>query len=828
MRALLEWLLGEKAGTLPPDSELGFRFNQSPEGWVVFLLTLGVLAFTTWIYYRDGRDFAKTSFRVLLGAFRVLLLAIVLLLFTEPVLLATRVEIKPSTVAVLVDDSFSMKLGFPHAEKDLRALVIRALGDGYKAAVTLDDGSTAALPVEQLTPKQFGQVKRIQVVCQALRKGKPNFFDVLKEQHEIRFFTLHRLTAPSAAEKADAWDATQVRDLEPRAPDTRLGDGLRQMLRELRGLPLAAVVLVSDGRQNAGEDPVQVAEAQLKAQRIPLFTVSVGDPSEPKDIELSVEGPEAILPEDPAEVIAYVRQVGGYDKTLGELRVDLRGPSGDSIAAENVKLGQHGEKVSVPLKFRVAQPGKYVYTLSVPLQEGELREDNNQATYAFRVVDRKMKVLYVEGQDLPRWEYRYLKNALLRDHTTEADILLATGDGTFIWEGSPGKSPLDTFPVNEREINEYFVIIIGDVAPLTIFTQDQVKLIQKFVREGGGLILIAGARHMPSDCATGPFAELLPVMPYTGRYEAPPEGLQESFAIELTEAGKQAAWTHLDPDDAVNRDLWQNMPKMWQQYWYHPSKRAKELATVIAVHPFDKDEKGNKMPLIVTMPYGQGRVLFLAVDELWRWRYGVGDRYHYRFYSQAIRYLSMAKHVVQKRFMLGADKSAYSIGDKVRLDAHIKDANFKPLTDETVTVRLETPSGEKQSIEMKRLADREGAYEGHFYPSLQGNYTLWLVDRAQPDQRQSEISFRVDVPQLEMENPRMNEELLKALATAGGQGGRYFTIDQLNEIPKLVQPKEERIPREVPIPLWDRWFVLVLFTLLITLEWVLRKHGRML
>src|SRR5512138_3796800 len=118
-------MLGEKAGTLPSDSELGFRFNQSPEGWVVFVLTLGVLVFTTWIYYRDGRESATPWFRTLLGAFRVVLLAIVLLLFTEPVLLATRVEIKPSTVAVLIDDSFSMKLGFPHAEKDLRALVIR-------------------------------------------------------------------------------------------------------------------------------------------------------------------------------------------------------------------------------------------------------------------------------------------------------------------------------------------------------------------------------------------------------------------------------------------------------------------------------------------------------------------------------------------------------------------------------------------------------------------------------------------------------------------------------------------------------------------------------
>ena len=825
MRAFLEWILGEEAGTLPPDSDLGFRFNQSPEGWVVFVLTLGVLLFTSWIYYRDGRGSAKPWFRILLGGIRVLLLAIVLLLFTEPVLLATKVEVKPSTVAVLVDDSFSMKLGFPHAEKELREIVVRALGKGYQATVTLEDGSSARLPIDKVTPKQFGQIKRIQVVCQALRKGEPNFVKALEEQHEVKFYTFHQLTAPSEAGETQGWEPDK--DLEPRAPATRIGDCLRQVMRELRGLPLAAVVVISDGRQNAGEDPTQIAGTQFKTQRIPLFTVSVGDPSEPKDIELTIDGPEAILPEDPAEVIAYVRQVGGYDKTLGKIRVEMHDESGGSIIEEEFDLGQHGEKVAVPLKFRVAKPGKYVYTLQVPNQEGELREDNNKVSYAFQVVDRKMKVLYVEGQDLPRWEYRYLKNALLRDHTTEADILLATNDETWIWEGSPGKSPLDSFPLNKKEMNEYFVLIIGDVSP-SIFTQDQMKLIREFVREGGGLILIAGARFQPSSYATGPFAELLPVMPWPAPFEVPPEGLQEPFPIELTEAGKQATWTYLDNDEHTNRDLWTNMPRMWQQYWFYPSKRAKELATVIAVHPFEKDEKGNKMPLIALMPYGQGQVLFVGVDELWRWRYGVGDRYHYRFYNQAIRFLSMAKHVVQKRFLLGADKSVYAIGDKVRLDGHLKDVNFRPLEDPTVTAQCETPSGERQTVELKRVADRDGAYEGHFYPSQQGNYTLWLVDRAQPDRRQSEINFRVDVPQLEMENPRMNEELLKALATAGGQGGKYFTIDRLDEIPPLVQVKEERVPREVPITLWDRWYVLLIFTLLLTAEWLLRKRGRML
>ncbi|MBI3830519.1 MAG: hypothetical protein HY291_13445, partial [Planctomycetes bacterium] len=245
--------------------------------------------------------------------------------------------------------------------------------------------------------------------------------------------------------------------------------------------------------------------------------------------------------------------------------------------------------------------------------------------------------------------------------------------------------------------------------------------------------------------------------------------------------------------------------------------------------PFVKDDAGKKMPLIATMPYGSGRTMYIGVDSLWRWRRGVGDRYHYRFYSQAIRHLSTAKRLGgQKRFMLDCDKVAYAIGDKVVLTAHLKDDKFNPLTAEKATVYIANSKGKLQTVELDRLRDREGAYEGAFFPNQRDDYSLWLKDDLQPDVRQSEVTIKVDVPQLELDNPRMNEEMLKAIAAAGGEGGQYFGIDKMEKIPPLISPKEEKILHEIPINLWDNWLILFVFTLLITLEWVLRKKGRML
>ena len=93
------------------------------------------------------------------------------------------------------------------------------------------------------------------------------------------------------------------------------------------------------------------------------------------------------------------------------------------------------------------------------------------------------------------------------------------------------------------------------------------------------------------------------------RNQAPDGGFQDTFAVEPTADGYKMPWTHLDPDEHANRDIWENLPHM---YWYYPIKRKKELASVVATHPSDKDETGAKMPLIVEMPFGSGKTMFIG------------------------------------------------------------------------------------------------------------------------------------------------------------------------------------------------------------------------
>ena len=813
VRAFISWLFNIDPSTLGPGTELSIRFNRALVGGEVFLLTVGVIAFVFWIYWRDGRGTASVKFRMFLGVMRALLIALAIFILTEPVLLATRVETRRSTVVVLLDDSFSMDLAFADAEESLRKRLQTAMGPA-KLTLKDADGKTQTVDADKLEMRHFKLLTRLDVVSAAITTPKAkdgkNFLDALKEHHDVKVFGMSKSLSANT-DDGKPIDPAHLAASNQRGGETRIGDCLREALKETRGLPLAGVVMVTDGRQNAGEDAVQAAQI-YKNQRIPIFSIGIGDPSEPKDFEVTFEGPEMILPDDQTEGTALIRYKGytGVDSIRVEVKDGER-----VVCAEDVKLGKPGEKTPVPLRFKESKPGKYTYKISIPEQPGELRSDNNVTTYNFQVVDKKVKVLYVEGQDLPRYEWRYLKNAMRRDHTTEVDVLLCNADGTFFWDGTDGKPQMEQFPVNKKEMSEYDVLIIGDVNPV-IFTNDQITLVRDFVREGGGLIMIAGEHFAPAEYTQGAWAEMLPVVPQRAAFQAPEGGFQETFPIELTAEGKKLAWTHLDPDENTNREVWEKLPRL---YWYYPIKKVKSVATTIAVHPFDKDEDNAKMPLIVTMPYGAGRTMFIGVDGLWRWRYGVGDRYHYRFYNQAIRHLSMAKRLGgQKRFFLGVDRNAVAIGDKLILTAIVKDENLKELTADKVVVHGKTPKGEDFTTELTRLRDRPGNYEGNFYPPAQGDYTVWLRDDLQPDARQSELNFKVEKPQLEFENPRMDEELLQNVAKAGGDGGEYFGIDRIREVPPKIQPREERVPRETPMNLWDNWTLFTLFTVLITLE----------
>src|SRR2546423_810696 len=120
------------------------------------------------------------------------------------------------------------------------------------------------------------------VAAAVLAALRPNL-DKLGRGREV---FLYDLGSASRAGKAGASRTRRLDDLKPDRGVSPLGDALRDVLALHRGRPVAGVVLVTDGRSNAGEDPLRAAEAASR-QGIPVYAIAARAEEGPRNVRLA-------------------------------------------------------------------------------------------------------------------------------------------------------------------------------------------------------------------------------------------------------------------------------------------------------------------------------------------------------------------------------------------------------------------------------------------------------------------------------------------------------------------------------------------------------------
>ena len=103
--------------------------------------------------------------------------------------------------------------------------------------------------------------------------------------------------------------------------------------------------------------------------------------------------------------------------------------------------------------------GNFTLTLEVPKHGDESLTDNNRMTAPISIREEKLRVLVVESY--PRWEYRYLRNALSRDPGVELSCLLFHPGLSKV--GGGNKDYIKQFPAGLDELSRYDVVFLGDV-----------------------------------------------------------------------------------------------------------------------------------------------------------------------------------------------------------------------------------------------------------------------------------------------------------------------------------------------------------------------------
>lgn len=180
---------------------------------------------------------------------------------------------------------------------------------------------------------------------------------------------------------------------------------------------LRAAVLISDGDWNLGQPPVSAAQKFL-LRKIPLFTIPAGSEKRLPDLDLlAVNAPTYGIVGENIQIPFTIRS--SLDR---EVRTTVR--LRDDTGRERTKtLTLPANKTTYDtILWKLEKEGSSTLELSFPPAQGELVPLNNSRKFTIAGKPEKIRVLVVES--LPRWEYRYLRNALSRDPGVELSCLL--------------------------------------------------------------------------------------------------------------------------------------------------------------------------------------------------------------------------------------------------------------------------------------------------------------------------------------------------------------------------------------------------------------------
>ena len=479
---------------------------------------------------------------------------------------------------------------------------------------------------------------------------------------------------------------------------------------------LRAVVLLSDGDWNMGAPPARAA-ARLRMRNIPVFAFPAGSETRLPDVELvRVDVPTFGVAGKPLRIPFVIESALPREYAA---TVQLTTSSGTKVS----------KQVSVPgmgrwedaIVWKPQQTGDFELTVEVPAHPDELVADNNRTVVPIAIREEALRVLLVESA--PRWEYRYLRNALERDPGVEVSCLLFHPG---LADVGGGQGYIDAFPETLEELAKYDVVFLGDVGVADgQLTAEQCRLIKGLVQsQASGLILMPGLRGGHLTLAGTELDELYPVVLDAAQPRGWGARLPAQF--ELTETGRRSLLTKLEDAEEENARRWETLPGF---QWYAAVLRAKAGTEVLATHKTEANEFG-RVPLLVTKTFGTGKILFMGTDGAWRWREGVEDEYHYRFWGQVARWMAYQRSMASGDLMrLFYSPDRPKTEDVVTLNANVMSAGGEPLSDGTVVVQVTAPSGKTESVRLMPVGDEWGLFTNSFSPQEYGEYRLTLSSR---------------------------------------------------------------------------------------------------
>ncbi|MDI6774350.1 MAG: hypothetical protein QME60_03000 [Verrucomicrobiota bacterium] len=681
----------------------------------------------------------------------------------------------------------------------------------------------AAIPEVDQALRKLAAMKRADLARSVLFDEPVRLVNRLSEKGDVSVFSFKEV--PDPVRPADY--ARLVGELSA----TKIGSVLWNVLRRYGADPVAGVILLTDGNNNAGKSVAMVQDA-IQERGIPLYVLGVGAPEPPRDVAIAqVIAPHTSFADDRLNINVILLRHQHLDR-----KILLKVLSGPDVLQEKLIEPGPDARLVVDLSFVEKKGGLRHYTVEAEKFDGEAFAQNNSQSFSVNVLEDRIRVLLAD--EFPRWESRYVNMMLQRDKRVDirAIFIASTKDQTL-------PSGKDGFPEKQDELFAYSVVILGDVNPRH-FSTGQMEALRAFVTErGGALIALAGERFMPTRYAGTPIEALIPLKKFgqddqSGGAAHAPANAPPGRSGRRLEVARYALYDdilQIGGTPEQSRDLWENLPgpdwiKKGAQaspaadlIVYAADERAPDAGVSVEAEPRPAEEFD--APVMVKSYVGLGKVLYIGADEFWRWRYRARWTYHHRFWGQILLWATMGRTSGADRYVkLMSDRPAYAPEEAITVYARILNDDAAPISGADAALEVfDEKNTLLKNVPLAHMEKSGGEYRAQIRDLPRGRYRITpRVQELKDKKVEAKLDLEVcDLPTSEYVDLALNESLLRRLAT------RYVAFDQASSILDDMRPVTLKEERHDDTELWDTFPFMALVAALLAFEWQMRKKLKM-
>ena len=588
-----------------------------------------------------------------------------------------------------------------------------------------------------------------------------------------------------------------------------------------------AILLLSDGIHNVGTTQ-DVVDAATKAQamNVPIFASTLGGDVGVKNLAVSLRSPQELAfvgQVVPTVVNVTALGVGNRPVTVGIYR------DGEEVESREVTLNQANQSIQTSFNISQPDPGLYRYEVVVKPIDDEATEADNRSTLLFRVVDRPIKMLLVEGK--PYWDTKFLVRRLAADQSVELTSIIRMAKNRFMKRTVARSNPSDQSNAEKEKravedttiikdanqvlspetLAEVQIVVLGRSAEFFL-EDDALDALRNWIsRDGGSLVCARGA---PSAQINQRLSQILPVSWANGR--------ESRFRVSMTTQGRDLRWLA----GFGEGDVLGSMPSLAT---VATATRREGLANVLAT-TIDSATGQQVVPVLSYQPYGSGRTVVVEGAGMWRWAL-MSPEHEGREEVYATLWRSLLRWLVSRAGLLpGQDVSLQP--DRVSFDAgDVSTATMLVRRDKInqipkVRVRSTDENGFDQEFAPRPVGQDPGVYRLDFGKLAPGQYTAEPVSTLSGAST-DKIKTAFDVRQRWVEKLELDarpDVMSRIAEVSGGE-----VLEQANPA-EFAEQFDEHLARSRPpqfrrIAMWDRWWIMIGLLGLWAATWIVRRRS---